>query len=340
MLHSGRISASLMMRIAILALCVFAVLAAPTKPAPPNSFVSTGSVLHVEEARRLQGTFTLAKDFAGGRASEKTVMEPADESFTVVERYDQKKLYEIFGATQQCRTFPLDGQITSTWSWLSNATFTGRRTHEGRVLEFWEARIGFARRELGVDAKEPNRPVVLMSDGAQRQTTQTFLTFTAGVPPTHYFDTPSTCPATFSKTLVGATALDSGCVARATMMSTAQAWVNARVPYNQAGRHDGYRTDCSGYVSAIWELGKPGLVTSTLPSVSHRITKAELKEGDVLLNTAEHVIIFGGWVGTGQTHYMGYEETRPGEGTVKRETPYPYWYSQNLFVPYRLNSAC
>jgi hypothetical protein len=51
----------------------------------------------------------------------------------------------------------------------------------------------------------------------------------------------------------------------------------------------------------------------------------QLKPGDVLLCRTEHVVIFGGW--TDAHHYVAYEETRPGEGTVRRVTPYPYWYA-------------
>jgi hypothetical protein len=50
----------------------------------------------------------------------------------------------------------------------------------------------------------------------------------------------------------------------------------------------------------------------------------QLQPGDVLLCRSEHVVIFGGW--SGPSHYIAYEETRPGEGTVRRVTPYPYWY--------------
>jgi hypothetical protein len=42
------------------------------------------------------------------------------------------------------------------------------------------------------------------------------------------------------------------CTARSTMISRAQDWADKHIPYNQGGTYDGYRTDCSGYVSMAW----------------------------------------------------------------------------------------
>ncbi|KAL1914541.1 uncharacterized protein VTP21DRAFT_8166 [Calcarisporiella thermophila] len=130
------------------------------------------------------------------------------------------------------------------------------------------------------------------------------------------------------------------CVARKTMIDRAEVWVKNKVPYNQNGRYQGYREDCSGYVSMAWGLAKPGRVTSTLPGVAKKISKAELLPGDILLDTRKHVVIFGGWANKQKTEYIAYEETRPGVGTVKRKTPYPYWYDKGAFVPYRYNNVC
>src|SRR5438105_14469861 len=32
-------------------------------------------------------------------------------------------------------------------------------------------------------------------------------------------------------------------------------WFDEKVPYSQSRSHDGYRTDCSGFVSMAWQLG-------------------------------------------------------------------------------------
>jgi hypothetical protein len=42
------------------------------------------------------------------------------------------------------------------------------------------------------------------------------------------------------------------CVARNTMIARGQSWVDKHVPYNQQGSYEGYRTDCSGFVSMCW----------------------------------------------------------------------------------------
>jgi len=89
-----------------------------------------------------------------------------------------------------------------------------------------------------------------------------------------------------------------------------------------------------------WSLPKPGLTTRNLATVATKITKNELQPGDILLNAAEHVVIFGGWTESSKDHYTAFEETKPGEGTVKRTTPYPYWYNTAAFLPYRFNSVC
>lgn len=86
---------------------------------------------------------------------------------------------------------------------------------------------------------------------------------------------------------------------RSVIMARAQQWVDAQIPYCQCSGGPpteccgvcpycaDYRCDCSGYVSFTWELGR-GYTTSTLPEVSHQISKDELLPGDVLLNAADH----------------------------------------------------
>lgn len=130
------------------------------------------------------------------------------------------------------------------------------------------------------------------------------------------------------------------CVSRSAMISKAQYWVDKHVPYDQSGRFEGYRTDCSGYVSACWQLSQPGPTTSQMLSYSHEITKSQLQPGDALLCPGTHIVLFGGWTDAGQTHYTAFEETRPGEGTVKRTTPYPYWSSTSCYKAVRSNTVC
>ncbi|MCB5183559.1 peptidoglycan-binding protein, partial [Streptomyces antimicrobicus] len=127
---------------------------------------------------------------------------------------------------------------------------------------------------------------------------------------------------------------------RATMINRAKLWLDAQVPYSMSEYWtDGYRQDCSGYVSMVWNLGSNEW-TGSLDKFATKITKDELLPGDMLLfhnpadpNKGSHVVIFGGWVDGTRTHYVAYEQTRP--NTRKKATPYGYWNNATKYVPYR-----
>ncbi|MGX2997018.1 peptidoglycan-binding protein [Streptomyces sp. JNUCC 64] len=129
-------------------------------------------------------------------------------------------------------------------------------------------------------------------------------------------------------------------VTRAEIIRRAKTWVDARVPYSMTKYWpDGYRQDCSGFVSMVWGL-KSNEWTGSLARFADRITKDQLKPGDMLLfhdpanpNRGSHVTIFGGWTDYTRQHYIAYEQTPP--RTVKRSTPYPYWNNKDRYVPYR-----
>ncbi|KAB1142691.1 NlpC/P60 family protein [Streptomyces luteolifulvus] len=127
---------------------------------------------------------------------------------------------------------------------------------------------------------------------------------------------------------------------RADIIIRAKLWVAEKVPYSLSDyRPDGYRQDCSGFVSMAWNL--PGNEwTGTLDQYGVRITKDELQPGDILLfhNPADpergsHVVIFGGWTDYTHTYYLAYEETRP--SARSQATPYPYWSHAESYVAYR-----
>ncbi|MEU6125857.1 peptidoglycan-binding protein [Streptomyces sp. NPDC047123] len=126
---------------------------------------------------------------------------------------------------------------------------------------------------------------------------------------------------------------------RSQIMARAQTWVDARVPYSMSTFHQGYRKDCSGFVSMAWGLGG-NQWTGSLAAYGVRITKGQLKPGDMLLfhnpanpGAGSHVTIFGGWADSAKTRYVAYEQTRP--HTLKRTTPYAYWNHSGGYVPYR-----
>ncbi|MEU4653756.1 peptidoglycan-binding protein [Streptomyces sp. NPDC023723] len=127
---------------------------------------------------------------------------------------------------------------------------------------------------------------------------------------------------------------------REQIMARAQTWVDAKVPYSMSAYwSDGYRQDCSGYVSMAWGL-PANEWTGSLGTFSDRVTKDELQPGDVLLfhNTADpekgsHVVIFGGWTDSTHTEYVAYEQTPP--HTRRKATPYAYWNNSASYLPYR-----
>lgn len=106
----------------------------------------------------------------------------------------------------------------------------------------------------------------------------------------------------------------------------AQAWVNKNVSYNQgstaypdgtkATNITGYRTDCSGFVSMVWELAPKGLnVPNTVALSNYAITlssKDDLLPGDTINNRQAgnkgHVIMFVEWVDKNAGKFVAYEE--------------------------------
>ncbi|MFJ9460625.1 peptidoglycan-binding protein [Kitasatospora sp. NPDC101447] len=129
-------------------------------------------------------------------------------------------------------------------------------------------------------------------------------------------------------------------VTRAQIIRRAQSWVDQDVPYSMSRYwSDGYRQDCSGFVSMAWGLGS-NQTTWTLPDFAERIGKDDLLPGDVLIRNdpadpqaGSHVTVFGGWTDSSRTRYVAYEQTSP--GTRKRSTPYAYWNDSGAYVPYR-----
>ncbi len=127
---------------------------------------------------------------------------------------------------------------------------------------------------------------------------------------------------------------------RAEILERARRWVDAKVPYSME-KHwsDGYRQDCSGYVSMAWNLGGNEW-TGSLAEYGTRITREQLEPGDILLfhnpaNPAKgsHVTIFGGWTDDSRTRYMAYELARP--YARHKATPYAYWSNSSRYIPYR-----
>lgn len=133
-------------------------------------------------------------------------------------------------------------------------------------------------------------------------------------------------------------------ITRSEILQRAQSWVNAGVPYSMSGTwSDGYRRDCSGFVSMAWKLGSNEW-TGSLANFAVRISKNDLKPGDMLLfhnpsnpGAGSHVVIFAGWANSARTQYVAYEQTRP--KTVKRTNPYAYYSNSGSYIPYRYKNV-
>lgn len=143
-------------------------------------------------------------------------------------------------------------------------------------------------------------------------------------------------------------------ISRDLVMQRAQTWVDREIPYSQSGyadlagnvvssSADGWRRDCSGFVSMCWSLSRPGATTRTLQQYSVLINKAALQPGDALISYNNHVVLFGGWADDQRTSYYALEmsssssaKSTPPDGTVMRITPYPYWNNDQTYKPYRL----
>ncbi|WP_328925876.1 peptidoglycan-binding protein [Streptomyces sp. NBC_00190] len=131
---------------------------------------------------------------------------------------------------------------------------------------------------------------------------------------------------------------------RTTIINRAKLWLDAKVPYSMSEYWtDGYRQDCSGFVSMAWNLGTNEW-TGSLDKFATKIAKDDLLPGDMLLfhnpadpNNGSHVVIFGGWADDTRTSYIAYEQTRP--TTRKLATPYGYWANATKYLPYRFNGV-
>ncbi|MFE4651646.1 peptidoglycan-binding protein [Streptomyces sp. NPDC056707] len=127
---------------------------------------------------------------------------------------------------------------------------------------------------------------------------------------------------------------------RTDIINRAKKWVSEQVPYSMAKYwSDGYRQDCSGYVSMAWKL-RGNEWTGSLAKFGTKIARDELKPGDILLfhnkanpTNGSHVTIFGGWTDYTHSHYSAYEQTP--SHTRKQTTPMAYWTHSGSYVPYR-----
>ncbi|MFJ8962179.1 hypothetical protein ACIRG5_22595 [Lentzea sp. NPDC102401] len=123
-------------------------------------------------------------------------------------------------------------------------------------------------------------------------------------------------------------------VSRQEMINRAKTWLTASnggpVPYNQNlyWGAEGYRQDCSGYVSMAARIGAPGQRTVELAKApfSTGIATNDLRWGDIVVDpvgdgNTRHVVIFDKWADPYKTAYYAYEQ-RDIHGTTYRVLRY------------------
>ncbi|GLZ36005.1 hypothetical protein Lesp02_81920 [Lentzea sp. NBRC 105346] len=149
--------------------------------------------------------------------------------------------------------------------------------------------------------------------------------------------------------LIGPTASAAPQVNRAEMLQRAASWLTAnnggRVPYSMTKNwSDGYRQDCSGFVSMSAKLGGPGPNTVALATNTWTVPVkiADLKPGDLFIDPVDepgddfrHVVIFEKWTKP-NAEYLAYEQ-RGGFGTDHRTRTYGL-EPNSKYHPYRLKN--
>lgn len=109
---------------------------------------------------------------------------------------------------------------------------------------------------------------------------------------------------------------------RAEIIARAKSWVFEKVPYGSFDNnpnndyYDGYRADCSGFVSHAWKLKQGGAkfsaTTVSLSQFANDITYGELMPGDAINNKRPseigHVVIFLLWLDKDHNRFVALEE--------------------------------
>jgi len=281
----------------------------------------------------LEGNATIALDSLNGKMmADFTFPTFPLRDFHFLLRWDLSVSFEVAGSPPNCQQKKVSGPFPDVLWWIPLSNYMGLENTWNIMANVWNFTSESHSHIIGVSPSNSSIPLWVRTITKWNEYNVVITSFDPIQPKPFFFNIPSVC--------LNSSKNELKCTSRSSIIDRGNVWVNNRVPYDQNGDYDGWREDCSGFVSMTWSLEKPGLTTSTLPSVSHKISKDELQAGDILLNEQEHVVLFAGWANTDRTLYIAMEETKPGEGTVKRVTPYPYWYDTSLFIPYRYNKVC
>ncbi|MHB8418492.1 MAG: GH25 family lysozyme [Myxococcales bacterium] len=128
-----------------------------------------------------------------------------------------------------------------------------------------------------------------------------------------------------------------------TFLDRAFAWVG-RVWYSQSSYTDGYRQDCSGFVSYVWNIGTSDTTYSLAGGpwnndLSTRISWSQLTPGDAINFPGDwqagtgHVELWGGWLNRQHTEYCAIEEFDYGyTASIRPHSIYEYWAEAGAYA--------
>lgn len=89
-------------------------------------------------------------------------------------------------------------------------------------------------------------------------------------------------------------------IARQEVLARSLSWIQRNVMYSQSRYTDGYRRDCSGYVSLSWHLkGSPSSSALRSSRYTSVIPKSDLQPGDAL-GRPGHIALFVRWAAPGR----------------------------------------
>jgi hypothetical protein len=106
---------------------------------------------------------------------------------------------------------------------------------------------------------------------------------------------------------------------RATALERGFSWYDQQVSYSQSSQHEGYRTDCSGFVSMCWELGTSYTTANFINDTgewSSLGSFSELQPADAMVyrsGGAGHIVMFLGWNDSAQTQACVLEQASTAE---------------------------
>ena len=115
--------------------------------------------------------------------------------------------------------------------------------------------------------------------------------------------------------------VDGFAITREETINRGKTWVEDGIMYSQSRYHEGYRQDCSGFVSMCWDAGT-SYTTRNIQEVSYQISVEEMLPGDAVW-TPGHLSLFVEWVDQPNGRYMALEESTWGKPALYREKSLP-----------------